>query len=499
LSRPLPAALVAGAYKGTTLLYAPFTSPKRPDGSTNPAFRATLKGWLDYVSTVSREAQSVFGPGGYDLEVWNEISFGAQFLDAAIYSPASPESVKTTRKEVVKALLAETVAYVRNPANGISREVGVSDGFASETPFPSGASVPKRITAYSKHLYAGPKSFPSEYTAGPAAIPRDALGRRDIPDPRRSAGTFTPLFIPHYQSLLPEYFLTATQTETAVRDLAPFATKIAKAPHGRHVARPHQRPPQVWMTEYNLSTPGATPTAPDGTTPATGGSAQLTPADEAHLHAKALLRSLVAMVNKGMAREYFFAAAHAGELSMVGESFMSAVDAHPSAYPGAQLGGETMTGFRNMLSRFQGPGPHGSPRQLKLLSIAQDGEHAQFTGDGSAAHPNLYDRDVLAVLPFQSTPKRYVIPVYVMTRNLLTLYEPEAPSSDTTRFDLPGELFRITLGNLPATGASPSVSAYDPLRNRSTPAQLISRQGDRAIFEIEATDYPRVLTIDYGG
>jgi len=497
LSRPLPAALAAGVYRGTTLLYAPFESPKRPDGSSNPTFQATLRGWLRYVSTVSSEAQSIFGPGGYDLEIWNELSFGSQFLDGADYYSPSPENPKATLKEVTKALLAETVAYMRNPANGISPSVGISDGFASQTPFPFGALAPKGLTAFSKHLYAGVKSFPSEHSAGPGAVPLDALGRRDTTGPSGSPGAFTPLFVPHYQSLFPEYFLTATQTETVVRDLAPFTTKIYRAPHGRYVARPHQRPPQVWMTEYNLSTPGAMPMGPDEMTPATGSSAQLTPADEEHLHAKALLRSLVAMVSKGMTREYFFAAAHVGELSMINERFMSAVDADSTAYPGDQLGGETMTGFRNLLAQFQGPGPGGPARQLQLLSIAQHGNHAQFSGDGTAVHPDLYDRDVLAVLPFQSSPTRFVIPVYVMTRDLLTLYEPSAPSTDITRFDLPDETFRITLGNLLETGEPPSVSVYDPLRNSHTPARLISRQGDHAVFEIAVTDYPRILTIDY--
>ena len=497
LSRPLPAALAPSAYKGTTLLYAPFGSRRRPDGSPNPAFQATLRGWLDYVATVSREAQSIFGPGGYDLEIWNELSFGSQFLDGADYYSPAPENAKATLKEVTKALLSETVAYVRNPANGISPNVGVSNGFASQTPFPSGAFAPDGLTAYSKHLYAGVKSFPAEYSV--KATPLDALGRRDTAGPPGSPGAFKPLFVPHYQSLFPEYFLTATQTETVVRDLAPLTTKIYKAPHGRYVSRPHQRPPQVWMTEYNLSTPGATPMDPNETTPATGSPAQPTPADEEHLHAKALLRSLVAMVSKGMTREYFFGAAHAGELNMINERFMSAVDADPTAYPGDRLGGETMTGFRNMLARFYGPGPGGLLRQLRLISIAQDGNHAQFSGDGTAVHPDLYDRDVLAVFPFQSSPTRYVIPVYVMTRDLLTLYDPSAPSTDITRFDLPNENFRIMLGNLPETSKRPSVNAYDPLRNTYTPARLISRQGNRAVFEIAATDYPRILTIDYTG
>ena len=64
-----------------------------------------------------------------------------------------------------------------------------------------------------------------------------------------------------------------------------------------------------------------------------------------------------------------------------------------------------------------------------------------------------------------------MIPVYVMTRDLLTLYEPEAASTDIHRFDLPAERFWITLGNLPETADPPTVSAYDPLLNEATPAR----------------------------
>ncbi len=104
---------------------------------------------------------------------------------------------------------------------------------------------------------------------------------------------------------------------------------------------------------------------------------------------------------------------------------------------------------------------------------------------------------MLAVLPFQSSPTHFVVPVYVMTRDLLTLYEPGKPESDVTRFDLPDENFTIKLGNLPETSQAPTVSAYDPLRETSTPAQLISREGSTAEFRLAATDYPRMLSIDY--
>jgi hypothetical protein len=579
LSRPLQHDLPAGAHGATTLLYAPFQAPTRSDGTPNPEFQATLDGWLKYVRAVCGEAAGIVGAGGFDLEVWNELTFGSQFLNSENYYAAPPEgrartgqssaaggtslqqaagsedeatapspeaegvsetgyrseagaaedeyategtpegeegpesegavdessefyasASRTARShksvvngEVHKALLGATVAYVRNPANGLSPAVGITNGFASQTPFPSGASAPLGLTALSKHPYVSARTFPSELRAG-HIVSLNAQGLRDSPK-----GIFAPLFVPHYQSLLPEYTLAGVSTETLIRDLAPFTNKIYGFPHGRAVGPPGGSPVQKWITEYNLSLGGkAAVVGPDGATPQSGGSATLGTADKAHVHAKALLRSLVAMVSKGISREYFFAAAP-GFLSLINEAFFSALEAHPGTYPGNQLGGETMDGFRNLLARFQGPGPGGVPRQVTLRSIAQEGDHAQFAGDGTDAHPNLYDRDVLAVLPFQASPTRFVIPVYVMTRNLLTLYEPGASPSDISRFDLPDETFRITLGNLPETGSPPTVSAYDPLRDRSTPARLLSREGSSAVFEVAASDYPRLLSVDYAG
>jgi hypothetical protein len=516
LSRPLPSALPAGAHRGTTLLYAPFGPPQLADGQPNPAFQTTLAGWLNYVATVCREVASVVGPEGYDLEIWNELTFGSQFLNSEYYySPASESEAESEAAEagaeteavaevpskgqvtgaIVKALLDETVAYVRNPANGISPAVGITDGFASETPFPSGAKAPLGLTALSKHPYQGAETFPASYQVSPIR-PIDATGARDTK--AGEPAPFMPLFIPSYTSLFPEYTLTATSTETLMRDLAPFTTKVYGFPHGREVGPPGGSPVQKWVTEYNLDSTGVTPVGPDGTTPQTSASAQLTPADRAHFEAKTLLRSLVAMVGKGVSRAYFYAAADAGDLSMVSQSFMAAAEAHPTVYPGDQLGGEVMSGFRNMLAQFQGPGPGPQgARQLQLLAIAQDGDHAQFAGDGTAAHPPLYDRDVLAVFPFQSSPTRFVIPFYVMTRDLLTLYQPAAPASDVDRFDLPDEAFQITLGNLPETAEPPLVSAYDPLHDESTPARLVSRAGASVVFEFAATDYPRILTVEY--
>jgi hypothetical protein len=483
LWEPLP----AGNHGGTTLLYAPFAVPTLPDGLPNPAYQATLAGWLKYVAAVCREAASVVGPGGYDLEIWNELSFGSEFLNIENYGrptgrrgPAAVRKAQHTR-DVIRALTLATVAYVRDPANGIPASVGITNGFASQEPFSSGAYAPLGLTALSKHPYTGLREFPQDYRDG-ANRPVNALGAWDLPP--QSQPPFVPLYIPTYDTLYPEYTLSADSTETLVRDIAPFTTEIYGDPHGREVGPPGGPPVQKWITEFNLSVPKGQWTLPS--------------ADKEHFHAKALLRSLVATINKGFSREYLFGAGP-GPFGLIDQAFYTALEEHPGTYPGAALGGEIMTSFRNMLARFRGPGPEGPARQLRLLSITQQANHVQFKGDGTPAHPDLFDRDVLAVLPFETAPNEFEIPVYVMTSDLLTEYEPGAPATDVHRFDLPDEAFRITLGNLPATSSAPTVSAYDPLRNESTPARLVSRSGTTASFEIAATDYPRLLQISYTG
>ncbi len=492
LSRPLPLALPAGPHAGRTLRFAPFGPPKLAGGSPNPAFEETLHGWLDYVAAVSRIAREIFGARGYDLEVWNGLSSGSGLLGANRYyshprTAASRKAITIAGREVERTLLDATVAFVRNPANGDSTGVGIADGFASQTPFPSGAQAPAGLTALSKHPYLGGTAYPAEHPR--QGRPVNALGERDT----SSQGSHTPQFVPHYQLLQPEATLAGTSAGYLTRDLAPITTKVYGFPHGRAVGPPGGAPLQKWVTEYNLS-PNVSPVGPDELTPEP--SVVLSAAEQAHFHAKALLRSLVAMVNKGASREYFFAAGP-GYYTLIGAGFWSALKSRPHAYPGDALAGEILTAFKNMLVRFRGPGPGGAPRRLKLISITQEGNHAQFTGDGTAAHPSLYDREVLAVLPFQSSPTRFVIPIYVMTSDLLTDYMPG--SNGITRFDLPPENFRVTLGNLPATTTAPTVSAYDPLSDRPTPARIIARAGETATLEIAATDYPRLLSIEYGG
>lgn len=463
LSKPLPQPRPAGTYPATTLAYAPFQRPLRSDGSPNPAFEETMAGWLSYVDLVLSEARNTLGSSNFDVEVWNELNFGSNFLSAANYYNPVPPALQGAGS-VPDVLLAATVRWLRSPATNLP-DVGIGDGFADQTPFVSGATVPAGVTAIDKHPYhESAYSFP-QAQAFNGVRPVNAGG---VPEGQLDpSGDWHDPSIPSYTAYFPEYTLSGIQTEFMERDLSPITTNVSGVPHGRSVKPPGAtQPPQVWITETNVDLSGAT---------------GLTAADKWHLQAKATLRSLAAYVNKGVSALYFYA---------VGDNSWSMVD------PSAPGGGATMLAVKNFMQPFAGPATISTPRSLSLSQIADQGNWTQFSGDGTPAHPPLYNRDVVAFLPFQVDDHKFVVPAYVMTRNLATLYNQSAPSTDPTRFDLPPETYRLTVGGL--NTANLSVTATDPLTGSSVPVQATPTSATTAVLEVPLTDYPRLLVIQDG-
>ena len=455
LSKPLPAAVGAGPQPASTLLYAPFGAPQLPDGRPNPAFEQTLKGWLDYVRVVTGRARAIFG-SSFDVEVWNELSFGSDFLYADRYYANPPAGTG----DPTKALLERTVRWIRDPASGVPSSVGIGDGFTNQSPFDSGATVPPGTTAIDKHPYKDRVTFPKGAVVDQNQ-PLDALGR---PDGIKSGAKWRDRFVPSYSAYMPEYYLTAIQTETLVRDLAPFTTKVyGTTPHGRRTHPPGSPPPAMWITETGLD--------------ATQASRRLSPADLQRLHAKATLRALVAYVNKGVSAIDFFAAKDPN-WGLIDPAFFDR--AAGGAYPGDASGGQTLTAVRRLTEAMQGPAGFSRTRPLTLQRISDNHDHQQFAGDGSAAHPPLYDRNVVAFFPFQTSPTRYVIPTYVMTRDAAN--------------DLAPESFAITFAGLPP--GSLHVSASDPITGERVSAKVTAHSAASTTVELPLTDYPRLLTID---
>ena len=269
----------------------------------------------------------------------------------------------------------------------------------------------------------------------------NALGQ---PEGTRVSGRWTDSFAPSYRAFFPEYYLSGIQTETLVRDLSPFTTMIGDVAHGRYTAPPGGSPaPELWITETAL---------------APGGTGIATPADKRHLQAKATLRDLTAFINKGVSAFHFYA---------VGDGDWAMVD------PTAAGGGETLAAVRRLTAAMAGPPMLAVRRSLTLKAIADRHDHVQFAGDGTPEHPPLYNREVVAFLPYQAGENRFVVPAYVMTRDMSKVHKPNAPTSDPTRYDLPPETYRLTVGGLRADRLT--ARATDPLTGLSVPVTIVSR------------------------
>ncbi len=475
LSQPLPSDLPAGPLSAVTLRYEPFHPATLADGSPNPLFEDTANAWLNYVGVVTREVKSVLGSDDFDVEVWNELGFGSRFLSINAYYKPAIEWRKTGNES---ALLARTIAYLRDPANGVSG-VGIGNGFANQSPWPNGSESPLGLTAIDKHPYAGLDSFPADAQVN-GNRPLNGLG--EPAGWQDEAKQFHETFTPTYNSFFPERPLSGVHTESLVHDLSPQPSTFGGATHGRYTHPPGGDPPQVWITEVNLG-PGSGPTP----------RAELSAGDIRHIESKNVLRYLTSYVNKGVSAIDFYAA-NAGELSLVDQAFFNAVKANLLTYPGDALGGETTDAVRRLTASLQGAEPIASPRSLSLRELTEYSGNVQFDGNGTAAYPPLYNREVFGFFPFQVDPHRFVIPLYVMTRDVAKVYRPDAPGTDPTRFDLPAEPYRLAIGGVDGSGAQ--VSATDPLSGEAVPVEVISGSEDEIVVQMPVTDSPRLLTIE---
>ena len=457
LSKPLPGPLAAGNHPASVLAYRPFERPRLADGKANPAFEQTLAGWLSYVDVVTRRTREILGGTEFDVEVWNELGFGSDFLDASAYYQPSPSfGAGDTEREI----LERTVSFIRSPSRGLEG-VGIGDGFANQRPWEAGSTSPVGLTAIDKHPYQGMMRMPRAAHSG--SRPLDANGNLN----GIAVGSDSwHEDVPAYNAFFPEHYLSALQTEHLVRDISPITTNLYGTSHGRQTHPSGAPPPEVWVTETGSNFSGL----------------GLSDAVAANLRAKATLRATTAFINKGVRALYFYAAR--GEaLDMIAPAFFDEVDRRGGGYPGAASAGPTMAAMARMMAQFESQEPLQARRELSLARVADDHDQHQFGGGGTPGRPPLYNRDVLAFLPFQVADNRFVSSVYVMTRDVSV--------------ELPPAPYRLTVANL--SGEDVEASAYDPLTDEHVPVRVLSRSEDRAVIEMPVSDSPRMLVLEDSG
>ena len=145
LSKPLPKDIPAGTQsRWRHSKYRPFSEPGTAD------YEATIAGWQRYVGTVARFVSYVLGTTnrpdkGFDMEIWNELTFGSRFLNINNYY--ARRSSSTTRASIWSAICRGTAAYAdAHPAD--FRGVAVRRRLRQHHPL---ACLQQRTGAHHRH------------------------------------------------------------------------------------------------------------------------------------------------------------------------------------------------------------------------------------------------------------------------------------------------------------------------------------------------------------
>lgn len=510
LSAPLQKEIKPSTIAITVQKYQPLGGTVFADGSVNKASQETLDGWMQYVKGICRMAKTGLGTegkedAGFDLEVWNEYTFGSQFLEEKkYYDPPrqfkAPISYSKHGRTQIhqEVLLPMTVDYVNDPKNNCPR-VNVISGFSNQRPWESGSSMWPGQSGFSRHYYSG---------TGQKLISKDALGKREIENgPLNALGTRsgTPknknsnnvvagsYFVPVHILAMPEKWHYGYQTEFMTRDIQPFPGPWSN--HHRYSHPGTGKPAQVWKTETNYYRG-----------PFANYVIQTLKADYKDPRFTKLMHHISA---KGLLRQYTFDS-HKGVNTITAYNIKQK-DTHFAILPekffkvlkeeGYQLTnkvrqevGPTIEALTRLAEFMRKGKPITDARPLSVLKLIEHKPRLVYKGDGTAEHPDRFNRDDFAVLPFQLDDKTFAIGYYVVTRNAVHEWNPQLDPLDPKRYDMPPQRFDISLGNIRGKGAK--VKMFDPLTGEETPVKVLGADETSLNVQLNTVDYPRFLIVE---
>ncbi len=428
LSKALPKDLKAGPLPLATLKYAPL----HPVGT--PEFDETAAGWVKHALTLCRLAEEE-GVKEYDLEIWNELTFGTYFLDINNYYDKEAPKVTVQQPDFLNEggrcweLARRTTAAVKQA----HPNVRVIWGFSNTTFYHCRIDrLPPGTDGQSYHPYGtGTRTF-----AG-------VLERQDQPALEG--------FVPTYDMRLMEGWApTFIQTECLIRHLRPDVRLSTKAPGVNRFYH--------YMTEHGVCTTEC------GVNDAPGAW---------RLKALCATRSYCLWLNKGIDVLHYFSAY---EEQVTGFGLLpTELPKLPAESRFDDVATPPMRAVRNLSRAFAGSVPLERTDALGVDVVSLGPESKVFEGD--ASHPPLWHRDVLAVLPFQLNPKKHAVAVYVMTRDALK--------------PLPPETFRLTFSGVKGS----RVEAVDVLRGEPLDVQVKTLGVDKLEIVLPVTETPVILTI----
>jgi hypothetical protein len=430
LSRPLPVALADGSNVTIhTLKYLPL----HPVGY--PQFDATMGGWRRYIELALEQVADA-GIDQFEIEIWNELTFGSDFLSINNYyeSPIVDEGDLRAPGGSAWELGNLTADFVKRSFPGSGVVWGFSNTDYYHTPI---RDLPAGVDAQSYHPYATNRQ----------QIPAD------FPPPEHRP-RFMEGFVPSLSWCMPEgsAHLGTTPESLALRLLQPRLRNLEKPPGVNSFSH--------YMTEHGF----------------VAKEAGITDRNQAQSYkARALIRALPFWLNKGLSRIDIYTLYEDSD-DLTGLLW---ADPKPPDYgPGGPPPSPALTALRNLTRQFDGAEDIAEPRQLSVRVTGLGDQPEVFQGGNG--YPPLYYRQLFTFLPFQVHARRFVVATYVMSYDI-TSPPPPIP-------------FRLEVAGV--DGPQASIRYYDPILDRDMDASPDDGYTtDSVTLTLEQVEYPRLLII----
>jgi hypothetical protein len=484
----------------TQLKYRPFSGAVDEDGKPVPSAQETLNGWMTYVESTTKFVKEIMGTedkddAGFDIEVWNELSFGSQFLNINTYIDPDitfKEPISYTNHGITRTgaeiILPMTIDYVRDPKNRLPG-VKVISGFANQRPWDNGTEMWPGQSGFSRHYY-------TSYDPKTSYIDTDQIEFQEKYTLDAERNIEKEHIVPEHISAFPERWFYSYQTEYVVRDLQPFPGPWT---HHHRFSHPGDgQPAEVWMTETNLWRQKFAEELSQ--------KAEVTLTDPElrkvmhHIGTKSTLRNYAFLNHKGIQTVELFAA-KGGDTSfgVIPDDFYRELARNKFKLTDSAraLIGPQLQAVANTVKLMETGVSIDTPRPLTVEALVEHEPRKVYEGDGTSAHPDRYHRDDFAVLPYQLEHNRFAIGYYVVTRNLTDSWDESKSLLDPARYDMPAQAFDLTISNVRGKGAT--LSVYDPITNEKLSAEKLDSTPTSLSVRIEAADYPRFLIVEEDG
>jgi hypothetical protein len=362
LAKPAGRELAPGTPLRIAVLRYP---PLYPAGT--PEYERTTAGWLRYVKLVMQLVTREYGSSSFDVEVWNELTFGSAFLEVDNYR--TPAAARTARFLHPGGSAWELAHSTRALLEQSYPDVKVIWGFSNTTFFEVHvAELPARFDGQSYHPYGTARRCYADLVRGRADLLLDG-------------------YVPSGCVVQPEGYAQGwQQTESLLRFIAP-AARSAHPPGSTSFAH--------FMTEHGLA-------------PAEIGIEQATEAQQAK--AGFVLRAPLLWLNKGMDALYVF-------------DLYDPKDSGFGMLRGDGTAGTALQALHRLTAAFADARPHPAPRALTVQVVREGAPAGILGGDPQGEH--LPQEQAAAILPFQLDDHRFVVAAYVMTQDFPATLAPQ--------------------------------------------------------------------------